>query len=180
MSDQTAGVAPGSLSGINLTGADEEHAEAPEATLPPEDDRTLGDAATEAVEAPEAPEAPTPDPEPEPEVAPEGEPEPADDPEFEPEPEPAAAGGEETAEAPKQGAPQRPYVVLKDLGEDKFHRVHEVKARNAQNAMRQAFKDLTSGDGDVAEATLVVIPKTMFRPTPVRLNKTERVSVQFG
>lgn len=169
MSDQTSPVAAGTLSGINLSGEEG----APEAALPAEDDRTLTEAASEASEPttpsdepPAAPEPPVEEP-----VEP---PAPAE----EPEPEPSAAA------AKKTGAPARPYVVLK---EDKFDDessyytlVHEVQARNAQNAMRQAFKDLIGGNDNVAEATLVVIPKSMFRPTPVKLNKTERVSVSFG
>jgi hypothetical protein len=151
MSDQTAPVTAGSLGGINLAGD-----EAPDVTLPPEDDRTVADP---------TPPAPAPEPEPEPE------PEPDDLP-------PAA-------QAPKKGAPARPYVVLKeasfeDTGETYFTKVHEVEARNAQNAMRQAFKDLSQGDDGAAEAVLVVIPGSMFRPTQVRLNKTERVSVSIG
>lgn len=189
MSDQTSPVAAGTLSGINLSGEDE----APDATLPAEDDRTLAEAATEA--QPEAPEVEVPvedvpevEVEDEPE-APQEAPAPAETPVEAPAAPEAPDAPQETetaAEAPKKtGAPARPYVVLKedtfeDSDESYFTKVHEVQARNAQNAMRQAFKDLIGGEGDVAEATLVVIPKSMFRPTPVRLNKTERVSVSFG
>lgn len=161
MSDQSTGVGAGTLSGVNLTGDENGAAEA---ALPVEDDRTIAEAAAEAPttpsDEPPAPAPPAPD-------------EPAD------EPDPPAQ--ETTA---KKGAPARQYVVLKedsfeDSADPYYTKVHEVEARNAQNAMRQAFKDLSSS-GDTAEAVLVVIPKSMFRPTPVRLNKTERVSVSFG
>lgn len=198
MSDQSTGVGAGTLSGINLSGEGEDVAEA---ALPVEDERTAAladdgfyDSQAETtpdgeppVQEPavEPPVAPTPE---EPQTAPEPPQEPSAPPELpDAPPAPEEPAGKSTAKSKRgtKGAPARPYIVLKqDLFEDSdepyFTKVHEVTARNAQNAMRQAFKDLSEGEGGAAEAVLVVIPASMFRPTPVRLNKTERVSVSFG
>lgn len=155
MSDESTGVSAGTLSGINLAGEEE----TPDAALPVEDDRTLDPEGAAPTTIGDEPAEPEPEPTPEPT----------------PDPEPETAA--------KKGALSRPYVVLRqeafeDTGKPYFEKVHEVTARNAQNAMRRAFKDLSEDGSD--EATLVVIPKSMFRPTVVRLNKTERVSVSFG
>lgn len=183
MAEQTS-VQAGTLSGINLAG------DAPEAELPPEDDRVAEAPTTPADEPPApAPAEPADEPEPEPEAvvappAPETETASdgagdggSDDPPAPPatsEPEPAASG--------KSGAPAREYVVLReekfDSDEPYYIEVHRVESRNAQNAMRRAFKDL-NGDEE-AEATLIVIPASMWRPTKVKAAKTERVSVSFG
>lgn len=198
MSDQTAGVAPGALSGINLTGADEEHDEAPEATLPAEDDRTLAGAAAEA----ETPEAPAPEAEPDPaddpefEAPAEQEPEPEADPEAEPEPEvepePEPEPADATEASTRTGAPVRNYVILREVTDDEGQvryvrpdsqavvEPYTVEARNGNNAMRAAFRDLTSNDSELVEATLVVIPLSQFKPTPVRLKESRHVSVQMG
>lgn len=172
MAEQQAPVAAGTLSGINLSGDDE----APEATLPPEDERTAPE--------PEAAATVETDTETEPETAADG----AGDGGDEPPPAPPAtdepdAAATDKPKAKAKGAPARPYVVLRqetfeDTDDPYFVKVHEVEARNAQNAMRRAFKDL-SGDAET-QATLVVIPASMFRPTQVSLTKTERVSVSFG
>jgi hypothetical protein len=209
MSEQATGVAPGTLSGINLSG------EEPDATLPPEDERTLAESPEGITTPSDEPPAPAPEPEPEPEEPqdphepveePQGEPEAAVDAPAPPETETASGGGGEPPQPPaappatsepeaarqqgKKGAPARPYVVLKqdtfDDGSVYFTQPHqdgtplEIEARNAQNAMRQAFKALAGDNAEAADATLIVIPKSMFRPTQVRLQRTERVSVQFG
>jgi hypothetical protein len=99
----------------------------------------------------------------------------------EPEPEPKSAPTPEPAKADKDGAPARHYVVLKqeefDDGSSYYVEVHRVEARNAQNAMRKAFKDLNGEDA--GEATLCVVPQTMWKPKKVRIAKTERTTVSF-
>lgn len=96
------------------------------------------------------------------------------------EPEPEA----DPEPAKKKGSASRPYVVLKeeafDDGEPYTLKVHEVEARNATNALRKAARELHGKLGDTDSATLIVIPKTMWRPTPVRLDVSERVSVSIG
>lgn len=158
MEDSVPPVAAGTLSGVNLSGEPED------ATLPEDDERTA------------------PAPEPEPEEAPEEEaPEPEAEPDETPE-EPAASRNGAAQTEKKTGAPSRTYVVLEqgefDDASHYFTEVHRVEARNAQNAMRKAFKDL-HGEKE-AEATLVVVPASMWRPEKVRIKKTERVSVSFG
>lgn len=160
MTEQTP--VAGTLGGINLSGEDE----APDVTLPPDDERIS-----------DPPSEPTP---------PADAPEPADapqDPVAPPEAAPEAPKAKRTRA--KKGAattPARNYVVLKqERFEDTsayYTKVHEVEARNAQNAMRLAFRDMV--EDEQGEATLVVIPASMFRPTPVKLSKTEKVSVSFG
>jgi hypothetical protein len=178
MSEQSTGVAPGTLSGINLSGEPDEQ------TLPPDDERTTPvEEIPEPQDEPTAPQPPQEEPQEEPQPPEEAPQEP-----MEPVKPPKGSGKakktKKAAAAKGTGAPVRPYVVLR---EDAFEDgskyavvVHEVEARNAQNAMRQAFKDLSDDNADEAEATLIVIPKSMYRPTRVRMAKTERVSVQFG
>lgn len=97
-----------------------------------------------------------------------------------PEPEPAAEP--EDDEPKKKGSAARLYVVLKeesfDDGEPYTVKVHEVESRNATNALRKAAKEL-HGQFE-GTATLLVIPKTMWRPTAVSLTVSERVSVSIG
>jgi hypothetical protein len=162
MSEQTAAPAPGTLSGINLTG------EVPDADLPADDERTqeVPPPSDETPETPEPQEAEAPVEEPVDPDAPHEAPEvPQEQPDA---PEEVAAGAAPDA---KKGAPARQYVVLRqehfEDGTAYLTKVHTVESRNAQNAMRQAARELReSGAGD--DLTLVVIPGSMFRPTQVK------------
>lgn len=93
-----------------------------------------------------------------------------------PDPEPAKRTG---------GAPSRTYVVLEELSfedtpDEKYTvEVHRVEARNAANAIRKAFRELAETRTE-DEATLIVVPLSMWRPTPVRLSRKTNVSVSIG
>jgi DNA polymerase IIIc chi subunit len=83
------------------------------------------------------------------------------------------------------GSPSRTYVVLEqqsfeDTDELFFVRVGDVESRNATNALRKAFRELRAKGYESTEATLVVIPESMWRPTPVRAAVREQVSVTVG
>jgi hypothetical protein len=84
----------------------------------------------------------------------------------------------------KGGAPSRTYVVLEqsefEEGGEYTVEVHRVEARNATNAIRKAFRELAAQRPDQDEATIVVVPESMWRPTPVRLKRSESVSVSIG
>lgn len=86
-------------------------------------------------------------------------------------------------EAKKNRSPARQYIVLKvdkfDDGEEYTTQVGTVESRNAQNALRKAARELRDKLGG-DEATLLVVPQTMWRPTPIRLSVTENVSVSIG
>lgn len=164
-------VAAGTLGGVNLSGDPED------ATLPPDIEQEPGS----EPETPQSPDTP-----PEPDDAPQ---EPQEAPEQPDDESPPAEPDEPTGQAAsaatekKGGAPSREYVVLEEgaFEDDQkpyFTEVHRVEARNAQNAMRRAFKDL-KGEAE-AEATLVVVPATMWRPTKVKIQKTERTTVSFS
>lgn len=83
-------------------------------------------------------------------------------------------------------SPSRNYVVLErqefdaahgEAAESYFIEVHQVEARNADNALRQAFKEMRAGGYEPLEAVLVVIPESMWRTTTVHANVRESVSL---
>jgi hypothetical protein len=88
------------------------------------------------------------------------------------------------AEARKGGAPTRGYVVLEQIelddGVTAYQNVLTVEARNGQNALRKAFKDLREGRPDLDAATLAVIPEGQWKPTPVRAQRKESITVSVG
>jgi hypothetical protein len=118
-----------------------------------------------------------------------GEPEPA---EPEPAPDPPAAAKKSNSRSGKKkgdkekgagGAPIRTYIVFEEFELEPngkgYQEVHRVEARNSENAIRKAYKEL-AGDKDEASATLVVVPESMWRPTPVHLRPKTTVSVSIG
>lgn len=173
MAEQQSAVASGSLDGVNLTGDPEE------ATLPPDAEQPEATEVEQPAEAPEPEPAAAPEPEAEPDPA-----EATDEPDAPPSPEDEErfTKGEEAADTKPKGSPLRNYVVLVedefDDGKPYFTEVHRVESRNAQNAMRKAFKEI-HGDADEGDATLVVVPETMWRPTKVKIAKTEKTTVSF-
>jgi putative hemolysin len=82
------------------------------------------------------------------------------------------------------GSAIRTYVVLEqhhfddEPSEAYFVEVHRVDARNGQNAMRKAFREL-KGDEE-AEATLVVIPAGQWKPTVVSGRRRQDITVSIG
>lgn len=88
-----------------------------------------------------------------------------------------------SAVKPNGTSPSRNYVVLERQqfedaeGESFFVEVHQVEARNAENALRQAFKEMRAGGYAALDAMLVVVPETQWRPTAVHANLRESVSV---
>ncbi len=91
-----------------------------------------------------------------------------------PEPEPARTGG----------APTRTYVVLEEIRLDNddiaYFKAGEVEARNGQNALRKAFKQLREQREDFDAATLAVIPEGQWKPTPVKAQRKESITVSVG
>lgn len=85
--------------------------------------------------------------------------------------------------ADEAASPTRSYVVLEQMHfEDEpqspyFVEIHRVSSRNAINALRQAFKELRRDGYASVDATLVVVPASMWRPTPVHATIRESVSV---
>lgn len=85
------------------------------------------------------------------------------------------------------GAPTRNYVCLErhtfedTIGEDDgtyFVHVGQVEARNATNAMRKAYREFKgAAEG---ESVFVVIPESMWRPTPVKGTRRPDVTVSIG
>jgi hypothetical protein len=92
-------------------------------------------------------------------------------------------GSHVSAVKPNGTSPARDYVVLeRQEFEDAPHEpffveVHRVEARNAENALRQAFKEMRAAGYTALVATLVVVPVTQWRPTDVHANVRESVSV---
>lgn len=85
-----------------------------------------------------------------------------------------------SAVKPNGTSPSRNYMVLERFAADDgeyFAEVHQVEARNAENALRQAFKEMRAAGYSALEATLVVVPITQWRPTEVHANVRESVSV---
>jgi hypothetical protein len=89
------------------------------------------------------------------------------------------------------GAPSRSYVVLEEIELDgdgvAYQRVifangdDAVDTRNGQNALRKAFKQLrVDREGSVDAATLAVIPAGQWKPTPVRAERKESITVNVG
>jgi hypothetical protein len=95
-----------------------------------------------------------------------------------------------TAVAARGGAPTRPYVVLEEIALDTegtdseqalaYQKVAVVEARNGTNALRKAFKQLRDGREDYDAATLAVIPEGQWKPTPVRAERKESITVAVG
>lgn len=92
---------------------------------------------------------------------------------------------ERPVEQPKKsgGTPVREYVVLEalafeDTNEPYFVQIGSVEARNAANALRKAyyeFKGETVGD-----TTLIAVPRTLWRPTPVKGKSRDGIVVSVG
>lgn len=88
-----------------------------------------------------------------------------------------------SAVRPNGTSASRNYVVFErhqfDDTTDEFFfmEVHEVVARNAENALRQAFKEMRAGGYTGLMATLAVVPQTQWRPTLVTANLRESVTV---
>jgi hypothetical protein len=79
------------------------------------------------------------------------------------------------------GAPTRTYVVLERqiFEQDEsayFVEVHKVEARNGTNALRRAYRELERTEA----TTLIAIPESMWRLTPVRGRVRESVAVEIG
>jgi hypothetical protein len=88
-------------------------------------------------------------------------------------------------EVRRGGAPTRPYVVLEQIqleGSDDvaYQHVLVVEARNGPNALRKAFKEIRADREDYDEATLAVIPAGQWKPTPVRAERRESITVNLG
>jgi hypothetical protein len=127
---------------------------------------------------------PTPEPAVDPEPAPEAAPAPADESAEVPTP----------AEAPKaKGGAFRPYAVLERVVYDDdsvaFLPVKDptdnakdlvMESRNAQVALRDAFKAMCRADATRQTATLVVVPQRMWTPTTVAIQTRQTVSVTAG
>lgn len=91
----------------------------------------------------------------------------------------------EAEEAKRGGAPTRVYIVLEQIELDgdqplAYQVVTTVEARNGQNALRKAFKDLRTQRTDFDEATLAVIPEGQWKPTPVKAERKESITVSVG
>jgi hypothetical protein len=160
-------VAPGV---VDLSaGPEEERLGGSDAPAPPDgefleepqepDDEAMEPPTTVDEEEPPPPE-PVPEPEPEPAVDPEPEPTP------EPPPPPPAA---EAAAEEKKGSPVRRYYVLRasDSDESTFQVVDSVTAHNPDGAMRQGYR-LLFGDEPGQEATLAVVPQSMWQPRKIK------------
>jgi hypothetical protein len=62
-----------------------------------------------------------------------------------------------------------------------YQKVATVEARNGTNALRKAFKELRQERGDAFdEAVLSVIPEGQWKPTPVRAERKESITVAVG
>jgi hypothetical protein len=101
----------------------------------------------------------------------------------------AVADATETpVERTSGGSPTRPYVVLEEIQLDSdsdtevlaYQKVAVVEARNGTNALRKAFKELRGSRTDYDEATLAVIPEGQWKPTPVRAERKESITVAVG
>jgi hypothetical protein len=96
----------------------------------------------------------------------------------------APASDEQATDARRGGAPTRPYVVLEEIHLDDdglaYQKVLTVEARNGQNALRKAFKQLRADRTDYDAATLAVIPEGQWKPTSVRAKRTESITVAVG
>lgn len=103
----------------------------------------------------------------------------------------------EEPEAPQAersgGAPTRDYKVLEQIEltdgvayAEVFTAGGELKegtvtARNTNNAYRKAFKAMRTERGaEFDEATLIVVPAGQWRPTPVKAEKKESITVAVG
>lgn len=86
--------------------------------------------------------------------------------------------------ATRGGAPTRNYIVLEEIeldGNDHAYQVvTTVEARNGNNALRKAFKELRDQRSDFDEATLAVIPEGQWKPTPVKAERKESITVSVG
>lgn len=164
------------LGGVDLSGSE------PVSPVLPEDDWTPNAGIEgEPVESPVEPDAPVDEPADEfPDTLAPKSPE-AEAPPAEPDPEPAKAA---------KGKEFRPYVVLEHVTyEDDtvaFVPVKDPRAkdtdlvmesRNAQVALRDAFKIMCSADTSRTTAKLVVVPKRMWSPTTVQIQTRHTVSV---
>ena len=82
------------------------------------------------------------------------------------------------------GSAIRTYVVLEQHYFDDepdvpyFTEVHRVEARNGNNALRKAFKELKGNEE--SEAVLVVIPEGQWKPTPVSGRRRAEITVSIG
>lgn len=95
----------------------------------------------------------------------------------------AVATAPEPEEERKGGAPSRHYVVLEEIELEQgvgYEKVITVEARNGQNALRKAFKELRKERPELDGATLVGIPAGQWKPTPVRAERKESITVAVG
>jgi len=79
--------------------------------------------------------------------------------------------------------PTRAYVVLEqgtfsDDEQPYWTEVGRVEARNAQNALRKAFRDI-KGDAE-GDTVFCVIPDSMWRPTPVAARRRADITISVG
>lgn len=102
--------------------------------------------------------------------------------------EPATTPAAGSDDEPKRGgAPTRTYIVLEEFeleGDDAGHLAYQVvsrvEARNGQNALRKAFKEIRETRENFDAATLAVIPENQWKPTPVRAERREQITVAVG
>jgi hypothetical protein len=172
------GVEPGTLGGENPSD--------PESL--PDDPDPLADPAPE----------PTPESEPEPETPVEetAPPEEGGVPDDSVGTEPESLPEEETPPAtppkPKAtgGSSGRPYVILKSGSgkgawaeafdrEDK-DKPFQINARNTEAALRKAYRMLTENEEEPQSYTLVPIPASHFKPTPVRGRQMKQTAISVG
>lgn len=99
--------------------------------------------------------------------------------------EPVAEAQDATPEPERRGGtPTRNYVVLEQIELEAdgvaFVEAHKVEARNGDNALRRAFRELRAERPELDETTLVVIPEGQWKPRPVRAERSEQIKVAIG
>jgi len=84
-----------------------------------------------------------------------------------------------TTEESAGSSPMRTYVVLEEArfedNEPYYTVVHRVQARNNNNALRKAFRELREGGYKEETAVLMTVPEKQWRPTPVSVKVREQV-----
>lgn len=101
------------------------------------------------------------------------------EPVVEPEPEP------EQPAQPEGRSKSRTYLVFEEQTianqTTAYIQVGEVVARNGENALRKAFRNLADERGEWPETTLVVVAERMWRPTPVKARQPRTaVAIELG
>lgn len=93
---------------------------------------------------------------------------------IEDEPDPLAEDEPEPSEPEGPKSKARTYLVFERFEDKeaptgaKFHEVGDVEARNAENALRKAYRKLAEERDEYPETTLVVVAERMWRPTPIK------------